>query len=431
MSLVSPVTKPVVRPPAPVAALRVAPSQQMQEPVRFLFFSDAHAGFKLLDQFVERANRERPDLVIDGGDIVEEGTEPEFARATAGRAKLEAPLHVVTGNHDVLRKGPFGQEPAGLPDFKSFDHRGVHFILLNNQNERISQEQFEQLEADLAANRGKTTLVVMHVPPFLSKTPLAATIGKAIPFNLASATMADAGEVKRFSDLMTRYGVSAVLSGHTHAPDSLVKGGVQYVVAGGLGAKTPSPGVGHEYLDITVRGREVAIKRVPMDKAPGDPFRYVYQTGAYVARMNQLNHQGLGWDTYMPSNNVQLRTGARVSETSRGSSVAGTASALMEHTFDPRGKSSAFAESTLAAGPRELSTDLAVGYKRRLAGDFNQGLFASGAATVNGGLIAGKGSAGVGIKAGIGLERHQWTLELSHERATNRQMTGISLGYRF
>lgn len=431
MPISLPAAMPVTRPPASVVPARVQPAAVETQPVRFLFFSDAHAGFKLLDQFIEKANRERPELVIDGGDFVEEGTEPEFARAAASRAKLEVPLHVVTGNHDVLRRGRFSQEPGALPEFRSFDHRGVHFVLLDNQNERISDHQFQQLEADLEANRGKPTLVVMHVPPLLSKTPLAATIGKALPFNTASPVMTDRKEVDRFTGLMSRFGVSAVLSGHTHAPDALVKDGVQYVVAGALGAKTPGPGVAHEYLDITVKGREVAVKRVPMDKAPGDPFRYLYQTGAYVARMNHLNHQGLGWDTYVPSNQVQLRTGARLSETKGGTSVAGTASAVMEHTFDPRGKSSAFAESTLAVGSRELSTDLAVGYKRRLVGDFNHGLLASGAATANGGLIGGRGTAGVGVRVGVGAEVRQWTVELSHERATNRQMTGVTVGYRF
>ena len=404
-----------------------------QEPgLRFFFFTDTHAGFVLTEKFVREANRERPDLLVDGGDIVEEGTQPEFDRAFADRARLESPLAMVTGNHDVLRRGPITQEPPKLADFQSFDRKGVLFVLLDNENEEISDELFRKLETDLEANKGKPTIVALHVPPVLTREAGFVKLRKIVPFGAASPKMKDPVQVERFKSLMKKYEVSAVLAGHTHAPSETTIDGTQYVVAGAVGGKTPGAGIAHEYLDIRVAGRNVQIKRVPLDRPPSNIVSHAFYVGDYIATKNAHNHAVLGWDQYIPSTSAETRIGMRHTQTRNGTSDALTVTGEIETTLnDPRGKSAWFAEGTAAIGTREASADLGLGYKRRLVGDFNRNFYVSAAAVANGGVIADSFTAGVGARAAVGAEHKNWTFQLSHERATNRQATMFSVGYRF
>lgn len=424
---------------APAAAAPAGPSPAPRgdagpagNSLRFFFFSDTHAGFALTEKFVTLANRERPDLLIDGGDIVEEGTQPEFDRAHADRAYLAGELRMVTGNHDVLRRGPFTSEPPTIPAFQSFDRQGVHFILLDNENEEISDELFAKLEADLEANKGKTTIVAMHVPPVLTREHGFVKLRKLVPFGTATPSMKVPAQVERFKGLMKKYQVSAVLAGHTHAPSETTIDGTRYIVAGAVGGKTPGPGIAHEYLDIRVRGRDVDVRRVALDRPPSNLISHAFAIGGYIARKNAHNHSALGWDEYVPGTGAEVRTGLRRTNTERGTSHAVAVTGEIETMMDdPRGRHAAFVEGTAAIGSREASLDLAVGYKRRLVGDFNRNLYFSGAAVVNAGVVIDRPTAGIGARAAIGSEYKNWTFQLSHERSTNRDATMLSVGYRF
>ncbi|MBM3271618.1 MAG: metallophosphoesterase family protein [Candidatus Sericytochromatia bacterium] len=417
--------------PAAPASAPAAPASARPD-LRFIFFADTHMGLTLTEKFIKEANAARPDLLIDGGDIVEDGSQAEFDRAYADRARLEAPLHMVTGNHDVLRRGTFTHDPPVLPDFQSFDRKGVHFILLNDEKGRMGEDLFSKLEADLEANKGKTTLIALHVPVFVAKLHGYVKLKDLVPFGTATVSMSDKQEVERFKALMKKYGVAAVLSGHTHAPSQATIDGTQYVVAGAVGGKTPGPGIRHEYLDVAVTGKNVQIRRVPLDRAPGNPLSHAIATGNYIARKNALNHSVLGWDTFIPTTSAETRVGLRHTTTRKGEvSDAVTVTGEIETSQHPRGLGSFFVEGTAAIGSREASVDVGAGYKRRLVGDFNRNLYVSGAAVANGGVIGNSLTAGVGARAAVGYEVKNWTFQLSHEKATNRDATMFSVGFRF
>lgn len=417
---------PTARVPAPGDTLQTTTSGD--KPLHLVFFSDAHARMPLIARFVDDANRRRPDLIIDGGDRVTDATAPEFERTAKALAQLEAPVHQVEGNHDAALHGPFPTPPTKPPMFQSFDQQGVHVILLDNHDETLTEAQFQQLEADLAANAGTPTLVAMHVPAILSQERLTTKISKVAPIKFASPVMHDPAQVRRFMDLMGRYQVAAVLAGHTHHPDEVVRDGVRYITAGAVGGQTPGLGIAQEYLDIHVHGRTLDVQRVHLADGPSNPVALGVQTFDYYKDLNQANHAAIGW-TYTPGVSVQVRSGLQLSETRRGTSVAGSLSASLENTKPKHG--AIFGEAGLAVGPRELSTDLVAGYKHRLVGDYNRNLHLSGAVGLNGGLIADKLSAGVGARVGVGGEYKRWTFELGHEWATNRQMTAATVGFRF
>ncbi|MFV0437256.1 MAG: metallophosphoesterase family protein [Desulfopila sp.] len=101
--------------------------------------------------------------------------------------ELKMPLYLVPGNHDIGDK-PMPWAPVGVvtdeyialwqetfgDHYYSFDHRDIHFIVINSQlmNSGLAAEaeQARWLENDLRANRGKRMFLCTHYPPFLCET---------------------------------------------------------------------------------------------------------------------------------------------------------------------------------------------------------------------------------------------------------------------
>jgi 3',5'-cyclic AMP phosphodiesterase CpdA len=131
----------------------------------------------------------KPDLIIHLGDIVHPvphlptyNSAIDVARNIFGESV--APVYYVPGNHDIGDKeNP--TVPAYTvndsyienfnrligPTYQSFDHKGVHFILINspvlNSGRPEESEQKKWLEKDLKKNKGRRIFVFSHYPPYL------------------------------------------------------------------------------------------------------------------------------------------------------------------------------------------------------------------------------------------------------------------------
>ncbi len=138
----------------------------------------------------ERTNRSGADFVVHLGDMVNPVPElPSYAPAAAAfhalAGRLEMPLYLMPGNHDIGDK-PVDWMPAGTVDgttiahyaetfgrhYFSWDEGGCHFVVINapliNSAEPEEAEQAAWLEADLAANRDKRVFLFSHYPPYVS-----------------------------------------------------------------------------------------------------------------------------------------------------------------------------------------------------------------------------------------------------------------------
>jgi predicted phosphodiesterase len=399
-------------------------------PLRIFFIANVHSRHARLDEFIEAANRELPDLVLDGGDMVHDGTETEFRHAWRARARLKPPWHGVRGNHDAALRGPFSAPPPAFADFQAFEHQGVRFVLLDNHAGVLNEEQLGRLEAELERYAGHRMVVVMHVPPILTREHTATRLRHLLPYPLARPSMHADEQVERFTELVEHHGVLAVLAGHTHAPDYQTRGGVHYIVAGAAGGLTPGWGIANEYVDITLRGFEVEVRRVALGEPPRDPLSFFATAFRFFARVNGFNHAEQGWN-YTPSTSVQLKGALQRIETRAGEDPAFFAAASFERVLGDLGRQAFFVEPGVSAGPREFIAHLGVGYKLRPIGTFNENLYLAAAATANAGLLAGTGSAGVGQRLGIGVELRDITIEVSRHRATNQRGAAIVLGRRF
>lgn len=111
----------------------------------FAYISDAHIQHVKGTQFVRNWDRgliravsetnlmsPKPEFVMFGGDLAQLGTKPELDHGAEILSALKAPLRCVMGEHDYyLDLGEYWSKLFG-PQHYSFDHGGVHFVVLNS-----------------------------------------------------------------------------------------------------------------------------------------------------------------------------------------------------------------------------------------------------------------------------------------------------------
>ena len=115
------------------------------EKFTFAYISDSHIQHikdkqfvRNWDQGLKRAVAEcnllvpKPDFVMFGGDLAQLGTKAELDQGAGMLAPLSYDLKMVMGEHDYyLDLGEYWSELFG-PQWYSFDHKGVHFVVLNS-----------------------------------------------------------------------------------------------------------------------------------------------------------------------------------------------------------------------------------------------------------------------------------------------------------
>ncbi|HNR23206.1 MAG TPA: metallophosphoesterase [Steroidobacteraceae bacterium] len=128
----------------PLSLVEVAFAKPEQN-FTFAYISDSHIqqieGTKFVrnwDRGLIRAVAEanllqpRPDFVMYGGDLAQLGNKPELDHGADMLGKLRGKVHHVMGEHDYyLDLGEYWSKLFG-PQWYSFDHKGVHFVVLNS-----------------------------------------------------------------------------------------------------------------------------------------------------------------------------------------------------------------------------------------------------------------------------------------------------------
>ncbi|NIO10112.1 MAG: serine/threonine protein phosphatase [Deltaproteobacteria bacterium] len=130
----------------PVSLVRVAfGAKGSMEDFTFAYISDSHiqhlGGSKFVrnwDRGLIRAIREanllapKPDFFLFGGDLAQLGTREEIDHGLDLMSKLRGKVYYVMGEHDYyLDLGEYWESKLG-PQWYSFDHKGVHFVVLNS-----------------------------------------------------------------------------------------------------------------------------------------------------------------------------------------------------------------------------------------------------------------------------------------------------------
>jgi Icc protein len=242
--------------------------------LRLVFFTDTHTqpelsaaeGTALALKMIQGL---RPELCIQGGDHCFDIAAVPRDRSlmllnlyqTTERALDGIPIHHVIGNHDVFGRAPdsgvqtsdplYGkkafEQRFNTKTYRSFDHKGYHFILLDSIQitpERefdamIDPAQLTWLAADLAATPAGTPIIVVSHVPLVSAAPqYSAPDDKA-----AKAVAAEArshlhglllGNAYAVTQLFEGHNVIAVLQGHTHINETVYWRNIPYITSGAI-----------------------------------------------------------------------------------------------------------------------------------------------------------------------------------------------------
>ncbi len=213
----------------------------------FVQLSDTHWGFEgppnpdakgTLGKAVAAVNAlvEPPDFVVFTGDLTHTTFDAKERRARMGQFRdIAAQLKVkdvrfLPGEHDAsLDRGEAFQEFFGKTHY-TFEHKGVHFIVLDNVSNLegvIGDEQLAWLQTDLAAQSKDARICVLTHRPLFDLYP-----------QWGWATKDGA----RAIELLMPYANVTVFYGHIHQEHHQMTGHIPHHAAKSLIFPLPAPG---------------------------------------------------------------------------------------------------------------------------------------------------------------------------------------------
>ena len=231
----------------------------------FVQLSDPHWGFEgaaqnpdatgTLRKAIAAVNtlKEPPDFVVFTGDLThttEDGKvrrkRMDEVRSIIGELKVKD-IKFMPGEHDAsLDHGKAFQEFFGATHY-TFDHKGVHFITLDNVSDpgaSIGTDQLDWLAADIERQPKDARIVVLTHRPLFDLYP---------QWDWATTDGAKA------VDILSRRDNVTVFYGHIHQEHHHVTGHIEHHAAKGLMFALPAPGS--------------QLKRTPVAWDPAVPYK--------------------------------------------------------------------------------------------------------------------------------------------------------------
>ena len=173
-----------------------------------------------------------PDLVIHTGDVTQltADTAQRTARLEEAQrmfSRFGSALHVIPGEHDAsLDQGAAFRDVFG-PTHWSFEHRGVHFIGLDNAGGALGEAQLAWLAAEVAKVPASAQLLVFAHRPL---------------FSLQESWDWYTDDGPRALALLEQHPGATVFYGHIHQAHLARTGSTTHVATRALAFPMPAPG---------------------------------------------------------------------------------------------------------------------------------------------------------------------------------------------
>lgn len=292
----------------PVETIEVEPPGEVR--FRFAILGDLHFGSpngeRMARAAIAEINGSGAELVIQLGDVTDQGKKSEFETAAKVLEEVELPLTTMLGNHDVYSReeqrvagreyygNSFGREPDGVV----LEHKGVRFAVLDSATPEgspfapfdfvagafvdgpggalvhgsLTVPQHEIL-ADIAAPGSPPAFVFLHHPvqPFYAFPP--------ILFGLREA---DSGRLHAVADSGNVWGIFA---GHTHRNKRTTDFGA--VPAHEVAIPRDYP-FGYALVDVTDNGYTFRFVQLSDEQL----LRDAYQSASIIHRRYALGDPG-------------------------------------------------------------------------------------------------------------------------------------------
>jgi 3',5'-cyclic AMP phosphodiesterase CpdA len=157
----------------------------------FLQLSDTHWGYSgvsnpqadvTLKTAIDTINDvgARPDFIVFTGDLTHTTDDAAVRRKRLGEFKHLAAtlkiktLHLIPGEHDAGKDGGAAFQETFGPTHHAFDHKGVHFVALDNVSDpagAVGNAQIDWLAADLKKVPADAPVVVLAHRPLFDLSP--------------------------------------------------------------------------------------------------------------------------------------------------------------------------------------------------------------------------------------------------------------------
>ncbi len=234
--------------------------------LRLVFFTDVHAREewetpRALAMAAEAINRQNPDIIIAGGDLITDGFQSS-AETVAPRwdvymemhRALRGDVHAVIGNHDLVAAIPEDGSPAAddprtefrnrlnlSSTYYSFDALGYHFMLLDSVHVtggphkyegRIDAAQMDWIRQDLSTVPAEQPIIVaLHLPLLTGFYQM--TLGTTEPAPVNRVVVNN----RQVLDLFSSHNLQLVLQGHLHVSELIRWGNTTFVTGGAVSGK--------------------------------------------------------------------------------------------------------------------------------------------------------------------------------------------------
>jgi 3',5'-cyclic-AMP phosphodiesterase len=215
---------------------------------------DAQPG--VYEQVWREIDGEHPDFVVNAGDSIQGGNDSTAASEWLALRQLWScyryPLYLTPGNHDIWSRASLAMyyKQTGQQRFYSFNYQNAHFTVLDNSDApdlsaTLPDDQMQFLERDLEQNRDRDPkFVFFHKPLWL------------IPVKFQNSRFP-------FHQLIKKFGVGYVVSGHGHQYVRAAQDGITYLEAPSSGGKLKGQGFAqgwfYGHVLVTVKGSNVDL----------------------------------------------------------------------------------------------------------------------------------------------------------------------------
>ncbi|MBU0670544.1 metallophosphoesterase [Patescibacteria group bacterium] len=233
---------------------------------KFAVVGDNEGVNDISEKFIEEMGKSDNELVVNVGDLVQNGEAREFKEMLTLYEKLEIPWYPTLGNNDmgsVLDYDDTNYRKYVNEDlYYSFKYKNALFIILDNANRTIGFDdtQLAWLDKELKNNTQDYTFIFFHKP---FKMPLEEFFGD-------DETPRSRKSNDKFVEIISKYHIDYVFAGHVHNYLSYSINEIPVIVTGGGGA-APQDILGGEqsayyhYIEVIISNDEIDYKVMELD----------------------------------------------------------------------------------------------------------------------------------------------------------------------
>jgi 3',5'-cyclic AMP phosphodiesterase CpdA len=257
---------------------KLAALEKIQGAFSFIVVGDNRTGDDIYKQIVSQMMERKPDLIVNTGDMIATpGHKEQWVKFWEMSRPITAPYFLTVGNHDAHPKVLFSEKiykaQVDLPGnelYYSFVAGNSLFVVLDSyiddQEKKITGEQFAWLEGVLGRSTQKHKFVFLHHPLFTEP-------GKG--HHSGDCLDKYPKDRDKLEALFVRSKVDAVFAGHEHFYQRKTVDGITHVITGGGGApmylKDEDGGFYH-FVRVVVNGDKVSGEVVDINGKVRDRF---------------------------------------------------------------------------------------------------------------------------------------------------------------